>query len=140
MKTTVSAIGILVLFLGGSLAFAQMSGGMMKDQSGTMSKGQSSTMQHGEQHGMMDHGQMMGGMIDMSNQMAEMTGKISATMKDMPAGDMKKMSHAMNDMSHQMLEMSVIMGNGKITAAEMKKIQDQMTKIQREMPEMDMHK
>lgn len=36
MKKTVSAIGVFVLLLGGSLAFAQMSGGMMKDQSGTM--------------------------------------------------------------------------------------------------------
>src|ERR1017187_9560421 len=58
MKKTVSAIGVFVLLLGGSLAFAQMSGGMMKDQSGTMHHDKM-----GEHHGMMEHGQMMSGMM-----------------------------------------------------------------------------
>jgi hypothetical protein len=74
-----------------------MSGGMMKDQSGTMHHDKM-----GEHHGMMEHGQMMGGMMDMSNQMSEMMGKMSGTMRDMPAGKMKMLSSAMNDMSRQM--------------------------------------
>ncbi len=135
MKKTVSAIGVFVLLLGGSLAFAQMSGGMMKDQSGTMHH---DTM--GENHGMMDHGQMMSGMMGMSNQMAEMMGKMSGIMKDLPAGNMKKMSGAMNEKSHQMQGMSLAMGTGKVTAKEMKKMQDRMTEIQKEMSGMAMHK
>ncbi len=135
MKKTVSAIGVVVLLLGGSLAFAQMSGGMMKDQSGTMHHDKM-----GEYHGMMEHGQMMSGMMGMSNQMTETMGKMSGMMKDMSPGNMKKMSGAMNDMSHQMLDMSMMMGSGKCTAAEMKKMQDRMTEIQREISGMEMHK
>jgi methyl-accepting chemotaxis protein len=135
MKRTVSAIGVYVLLLGGSLAFAQMNGGMMKDQSGTMHHDKM-----GEHHGMMEHGQMMSGMMDMSNQMAEMMGKMSGTMKDMPAGRMKMMSSAMNDMSHQLQEMSMAMGSGKCTAAEMQRMQERMTKIQGEMSGTEMHK
>lgn len=135
MKKTVSAIGVFVLLLGGSLAYAQMSGEMMKDQSGTTHQDKM-----GEHHGMMEHGQMMSGMMGMSNQMAEMMGKMSGMMKDMPAGNMKKMSGAMNEMSHQMLDMSTMMGSGKCTAAEMKRMQERMTKIQGEMSGMEMHK
>jgi hypothetical protein len=135
MKRTVSAIGVYVLLLGGSLAFAQMNGGMMKDQSGTMHHDKM-----GEHHGMMEHGQMMSGMMGMSNQMAEMMGKMSGTMKDMPAGRMKMMSSAMNDMSHQLQEMSMAMGSGKCTAAEMQRMQERMTKIQGEMSGTEMHK
>jgi hypothetical protein len=135
MKKTVSAIGVLVLLLSGSLAFAQMSCGMMKDQSGTT--------QHdkiGEHHGMMEHGEMMRSMMGMSNQMAEMMGKMSGIMKEMPAGNMKKMSGAMNEMSHQMLDMSMMMGSGKSTAAEMKRMQERMTNVQIEMSGMEMQK
>jgi hypothetical protein len=135
MKKTVSAIGVFVLLLGGSLAYAQMSGAMMKNQSGTMHHDKM-----GEQHGMMEHGQMMNGMMDMSNQMTGMMGKMSGLMKDMPAGNMKKMSSAMNEMSHQMLDMSVMMGNGKSTAPEMKRMQERMTMIQNEMSGLEMHK
>jgi len=135
MKKTVSAIGVFVLLLGGSLAFAQISGGMMKDQSGTMNHDKM-----GEHHGMMEHGQMMSGMMGMSNQMTEMMGKMSGMMKDMPAGNMKKMSGAMNEMSHQMLDMSTMMGSGKCTAAEMKRMQERMTKIQGDMSGKEMHK
>jgi hypothetical protein len=135
MKKTVSAIGVFVLLLGGSLAFAQMSGGMMKDQSGTMHHDKM-----GEHRGMMEHGQMMSGMMGISNQMSGTMGKMSGMMKDMPADKMKKMSGVMNDMSHQMQEMSMAMGNGKLTAKEMKKMQDRMTEIQREMSGMEMHK
>ena len=135
MKKTVSAIGVFVLLLGGSLAFAQMSGGMMKDQSGTMHHNQM-----GAHPGMMEHGQMMSGIMGMSNQMAETMGKMSGMMKDMPAANMKKMSGAMNEMSHQMLDMSTTMGSGKCTAAEMKRMQERMTKIQGEMSGMEMHK
>jgi hypothetical protein len=135
MKKPVSAIGVLVLLLSGSLAFGQMSGGMMKDQS--------STMHHdkmGEHYGMMEHGQMMSGMMDMSDQMSGTMGKMSGTMKDMPADNMKRMSGVMKDMSNQMQEMSMAMGNGNVTAKEMKKMQDRMTEIQREMSGMEMHK
>ena len=135
MKKTISAIGVFVLLLGGSLASAQMSGGMMKDQSGTMHQDKM-----GENHSVMEHGQMMSGMTGMSNQMAQMMGKMSGMMKDMPAGNMKKMSGAMNEMSHQMLDMSTMMGSGKCTAAEMKRMQERMTKIQGEMSGMEMHK
>ena len=135
MKKTVSPIGVLVLLLGSSLAFAQMSGGMMKDQSGTMHHDKM-----GEHHGMMEHGEMMSGMMGMSNQMAEMMGKMSSMMKDLPAGNVKKMSGAMNEMSHQMVDMSVMMGSGRSTAAGMKRMQDRMTKIQREMSGMEMQK
>jgi hypothetical protein len=135
MKKTVYGIGVFVLLLGGPLAFAQMSGGMMKDQSGTMHHDKM-----GEHHGMMEHGQMMSGMMGMSNQMTEMMGKMSGMMKDMPAENMKKMSGAMNEMSHQMLDMSTMMGSGKCTAAEMKRMEERMTKIQGEMSGMEMHK
>lgn len=83
---------------------------------------------------------MMSGMMGMSNQMAETMGKMSGMMKDMPAGNMKEMSSAMNEMSHQMQEMSLAMGTGKVTTKEMKKMQDRMTEIQREMSGMEMHK
>ena len=135
MKKTVSAIGVFVLLLAGSLAFAQMSGGMMKDQSGTMHHDKM-----GEHHGMMEHGQMMGGMMDLSNQMSEMMGKMSGTMKDMPAVKMKSMSGVMNDMSHQMREMSMAIGNGRVSAREMKQMEDRMMEIKKEMSGMEMHK
>ena len=128
MKKTVSAIGIFVLLLGGSLAFAQMSGGMMKDQSGTMHHDKM-----GEHYGMMEHGQMMSGMMDMSHQMSGTMDKMSGAMKDMPADKMKRLSGVMKDMSSQMQEMSMAMGNGKVTAKEMKRMQDRMTEIQGEM-------
>ena len=135
MRNTVTAIGALILLLGGSLAFAQINGGMMKDQTGTMHHDKMS-----EHQGMMKHGQMIGGMMDMSNQMSTTMGKMSGIMKDMPAGNMKKMSGAMNEMSHQMLDMSIMMGSGKCTAAEMKKMQDRMTEIQKEMSGMEMQR
>ncbi len=135
MKKTVSAIGTFVLLLSCSLAFAQMGGGMMKDQDGTMHHSKM-----GGHSGVMEHGQMMSGMMGMSDQMSAMMGKISGMMKDMPVGDRKTVSGAMNDMSHQMLDMSVMMSNGKATAADMKRMQDRMAKIQREMSGMGMHK
>ena len=134
MGKTVSAIGVFVLFLGGSLAFAQMSGGMMKDQSGTMNHDKM-----GEHHGMMEHGQMMGGMMGMSNRMSATMGKMSGMMKDMPAGNIKRMAGVMNDMSHQMLDMSVAMSSGKVSAKDMKKMQDRMMEIEKEMSGMEMH-
>ena len=42
-------------------------------------------------NGMMERGQMMGGMMEMSNQMSTTMGKMSGMMKDMPAGNMKKL-------------------------------------------------
>jgi hypothetical protein len=135
MKKTVSAIGTFVLFLSCSFAFAQMGGGMMNDQNGTMLHSKM-----GGHSGMMEHGQMMSGMMGMSDQMSAMMGKMSGMMKGMPSADMEKMSSAMNDMSHQMLEMSMMMGNGKATDADMKKMQDRMAKIHREMSGMGMHK
>jgi hypothetical protein len=135
MKKTVSAIGVFVLLLGGSLAYAQTSGGMMKDQSGTMHHDKM-----GEHQDMMEHGQMMGGMMGMSNRMSATMGKMSGMMKDMPAGNIKRMAGVMNDMSHQMLEMSVAMSSGKVSAKDMKKMQDRMMEIEKEMSGMEMHK
>jgi len=85
MKKTVSAIGVFVLLICGPLAFAQMSGGMMKDQSGTMHH-----YKMADHRGMMEHGQMMNGMTGMSNQMTEMMGKMSGMMKDMPGWQHEK--------------------------------------------------
>jgi hypothetical protein len=123
------------LLLSGPFVFAQMTGGMMKDQNKSIPQGQMR-----EQGGMMEHGQMMGGMMDLSNQMSEMMGKMSGTMKDMPAVKMKSMSGVMNDMSHQMREMSMAIGSGKVSAREMKRMEDRMMEIQKEMSGMEMHK
>ena len=70
-------------------------------------------------------------MMDTSKLMAETMGKMSGMMKDMPRGDMKKMSGTMNEISHQILDMSRMMGSGKSTPAEMKKMQHRMNEIQR---------
>jgi hypothetical protein len=129
VKKTITGIGLLALLLSGSFVFSQMDGGMMESQNKSM---------HHEQ--MMEHGQMMGGMMDMSNQMSEMMGRISVTMKDMPAGRMKMMSSAMNDMSHQMQDMSIAMAGGKVSAKEMKRMQDRMMEIRKEISGMEMHK
>jgi hypothetical protein len=129
MKKTITGIGSLVLLLSGSLVFAQMGGSMMEGQNKGM---------HHEQ--MMEHGQMMGGMMGMSNQMYAMMGKMSGMMKDMPPEKTKRMSGVMKDMSHQMLEMSTAMDSGKVSAEEMKKMQDRMMEIQKEMAGMEMHK
>ena len=107
----------------------------MKDQSGTMHPAKM-----GEQHGMIEHGQMMSGMMGMSNQMSEMMGKMSGMMKDMPAGKMKRMSGVLNDMSHRMQEMYVAMSSAKVSAKDIKNMQDRMVEKQKEMPEMEMHK
>ena len=122
MKKTITGTGSLVLLLSGSLVFAQMGGSMMEGQNKGM---------HHEQ--MMEHGQMMGGMMGMSNQMYAMMG-------NMPPEKTKRMSGVMKDMSHQMLEMSTAMDSGKVSAEEMKKMQDRMMEIQKEMAGMEMHK
>jgi hypothetical protein len=67
-------------------------------------------------------------------------GKMSGIMKDMPAGNMKKMSGVMKDMSHQMMEMSKAMGKGKVSAKDMQKMQNRMAEIQKKMSEVEMHK
>src|SRR5450759_2757506 len=105
MKKMVNGISIVVLLLAGCFVFAQMRGGMKEGQKSGTHQGQ--MRQHG---GMMEHGQMMDGMMGMSSQMSEMMGKMSGMMKDMPAGNMKMMSGVMKDMSNQMMEMSMAMG------------------------------
>ena len=135
MKKTITGIGLLVLLLSGPFVFAQMDGGMME--------GPNKSTPHGQMRdpgGMMERGQMMGGMMDMSNQMSEMMGKMSGTMKDMPPARMKTMSGVMNDMSHQMQDMSMAMASGKVSAKEMKRMRDRMMEIQKEMSGMEMHK
>jgi hypothetical protein len=97
MKKTVSAIGVFVLLLGGSLAFAQMSGGMQKDQSGTMHHDKM-----GEHHDMMEHDQMMGGMMGMSNQMSATMGSGKST-----AAEMKKMQDRMTEIQKEMSGMEM---------------------------------
>jgi len=129
MKKTITGIGLLVLLLSGPFVFAQMDGSMMEGQNKSM---------HHEQ--MMEHGQMMGGMMDMSNQMSAMMGQMSGMMKEMPAGQMKMMSGVMNDMSHQMLDMSMAMAGGKVSAKEMKRMQYRMMEIRKEISGMEMHK
>jgi hypothetical protein len=78
--------------------------------------------------------------MGMSNRMSATMGKMSGMMKDMPAGNIKRMAGVMNDMSHQMLEMSVAMSSGKVSAKDMKKMQDRMMEIEKEMSGMEMHK
>ena len=58
MKKISIGISVVVLFLSGSFVFAQMDGGMME--------GQKSGMSHGQR---MEHGEMMGGMMEMSGAM-----------------------------------------------------------------------
>ncbi len=140
MKKIVSAIGVFILLLSGSLAIAQMNGGMMNDQNGIMHHDKMGEHHGMMDHGMMDHGQMMGGMMAMSNQMSATMGKMSDMMKDMPARNMKRMSGVMNQMSHQMQEMSLAMSTGRVTAKQMKHMQDRMNEIQRKMSGMEMHK
>lgn len=135
MKKTAFGISFMVFLLCSSFAFAQMGGGMKE--------GQKSGMHHDqkmEQGGMMEHGQMMGDMMSMSNQMSEMMGKISGMMKDMPKDNMKMMSSVMKDLSHQMMKMSTAMDAGKVSAKEMKRMRDKMMEIQKRMSAMEMHK
>lgn len=129
IKKTITGIGLLVLLLSGSFVLAQMGGGMMEGQNKSM---------HHEQ--MMEHGQMMSGMMGMSNQMSAMMSQMSGMMKEMPAGQMKMMSGVMNEMSHQMQDMSMAMASGKVSANKMKRMQDRMMEIQKEMSGMEMHK
>ncbi len=135
MKKPSVGIGFVAFLLCSAFAFAQMGGGMKEGQKSGM--GHSQMM---EQDGMMEHGQMMGGMMDMSNQMSEMMGKVSAMMKDMPQGNMNMMSGVMKDMSNQMMAMSTAMGSGKVSAKEMKKMRDGMMGIQKNLSRMEMHK
>ncbi|MGA8042351.1 MAG: hypothetical protein WCA37_06055 [Terracidiphilus sp.] len=133
MTKTITGITLLVLLLSGSFALAQTNGGMMNGQNKSMPHSQMS-----KQRDMMEHGQMMGGMMGMSNQMSAMMGKMSSMMKDMPPEKTKGMSGVMKDMSHQMLEMSTVMESGKVSAEEMKKMQARMMEIQKETSGMDM--
>lgn len=133
MTKTITGITFLVLLLSGSFALAQTNGGMMNGQNKSMPHSQMS-----KQGDMMEHGQMMGGMMGMSNQMSAMMGKMSSMMKDMPPEKTKGMSGVMKDMSHQMLEMSTVMESGKVSAEEMKKMQARMMEIQKETSGMDM--
>ncbi len=135
MSKTSFGLGFVAFLLCSSFAFAQMGGGMKE--------GQKSGMGHGkmmEQNGMMEHGQMMGDMMDMSNQMSQMMGKISGMMKDMPNGNMNMMSGVMKDLSHQMMDMSTAMGSGKVSAKEMKKMHDGIMEIQKNLSRMETHK
>ena len=129
MKKTITGIGLLVLLLSGSFVLAQMGGGMMEGQNKRM-----------QQEQMMEHGQMMSGMMGMSNQMSEMMSKVSTMMKDMPQGNMNMMSGVMKDMSHQMMDMSTAMGSGKVSAKEMKKMHDGMMEIQKHLSRMETQK
>jgi hypothetical protein len=135
MKKIVIGISFIAFLVCGSFAFAQMGGGMKEGQ-----KSGAHHAQMMEQGGMMEHGQMMGDMMDMSNQMSEMMGKMSGMMKDMPKGNRKMMSGVLKDISHQMMDMSTVMGSGKVSAKKMKKMHDRMMEIQKRMSGMDMHK
>jgi hypothetical protein len=135
MKKMAVGIGVIAFLLCSSFAFAQMEGGMKEGQQSTMGHDQMM-----EQDGMMEHGQMMGDMMGMSNQMSEMMGKICGMMKDMPKGNMEMMSGVMKDLSHQLMEMSTAMGQGKVSAKKMKEMHDGMMKIQKSMSRLETQK
>ena len=141
MKKLMIGIGLIVLLLGNSFVFAQMSGGRMEGQKGDTQHDQ--MMEHGErtEHGgMMERGQMMRDMIGMSNQMSETMGRMSGMMKHMRPGNINMMSDVMKDVSHQMMEMSEVIGSGRVSTKDMKQMQHRMMEIQKRMSEMEMHK
>ena len=86
MKKTISAIGVFVLLLGGSIASAQMSGGMMKDQSGTMHSRQDG--RESQHDGAPPDDERHDGHVGPDG--PGRLGKMSGMMKDMPEGDIER--------------------------------------------------
>jgi hypothetical protein len=130
MKRLIFVSLILGLFV--SFAYAQM-GSMMGDQKGEAGKGQMMM-----QKGMMEHGQLIGSMTDMTGQISDMMGKMSGMMKNMSPDRMKTMSTMMKDMSRQMMEMSKVMKKGTTSQKEMNMLQNKMTRMQKELSGMGM--
>lgn len=119
------SVSLMILMLTATCSFAEM---------GVMKKNQN--MDHRgvvEQKGIMDHGQMIGGMMDISKEMADMMGKMSGMMKDISKDKMKQMSPFMKQMSNQMMDMSKTMEKGMMSDKEMKNLRDRMGKMQNMM-------
>lgn len=125
---------MFALLLTAAYGFAEMGSGQ-KGQMGNMEKGQMSGHQ-----GMMEHDQMMGGMMDMSKQMSDMMGKASDMMNNMPKDRMKHMAPFMHKMSGQMMEMSKMMEKGTMSETDMKKLKDHMGKLQNMMTDLEKKK
>jgi len=133
-------ITILIAGLAAAYGFAQMGGGMMGGE-----KGQHESMMSGEQSqsghemmqhkGMMSHGDMTVGMMDMTNQMSGMMGSMSAMMRDMPKENMKKMSGLMKDMCSEMTKLSGMMDSGMTTDTEMNRMHERMEDMQKRISE-----
>ncbi len=122
-------ISILILGLVATYSFAQMGHGMMRDEAGEM----------GRSH-MMEHGNMMGDMMgitqDMSammRDMSEMMGDMSKMSKDMSRDRMHKMSNMMREMCAEMNRMSDIMDKGMATEQEMRTMHNRMMEIQKQI-------
>ncbi len=125
---------MFALLLTAAYGFAEMGGGQ-KGQMGGMEKGQMNG-----HDGMMEHGQMMSGMMDMSKQMSDMMGNVSGMMNNMPRDRMKHMAPLMNQMSGQMMEMSKMMDKGTMTEKDMKKLREHMGKLQNMMTDIEKKK
>lgn len=103
-----------------------------------MGRGQKGQMSGHE--GMMEHGQMMSGMMDMSKQMSDMMGNVSGMMNNMPRDRMKHMAPLMKQMSGHMMEMSKMMDKGTMTEKDMKKLREHMGKLQNMMTDIEKKK
>jgi hypothetical protein len=130
-KTLFIGCIVVTLFIA-AYSFAQTGGGMPGGQ-----QGQAGGVEKGP---MMEHSQMMNGMINMSNRMSAMMGKMSGTMKDMPADRMKQMSPLMKDMSQHMMEMARIMEKGKVPENVMKNLHERMNRMEKMMSDMEKKK
>ncbi len=106
--------------------FAQMGHGMMRDKAGEV-----------------EHGNMMGDMMgitqDMSGMMrdmSEMMGDMSKMSKDISRDRMHKMSNMMREMCAEMNRMSDMMDKGMATDEQMKDMHNRMMEIQKQMSDM----
>ncbi len=136
MRKNILIIFILLMAFTVTYGFAQMGGGhgggMMGGQheqpssmQGEMGKGQ--MMEH---KGMMEHGQMMNGMVDMMQQMSGMMHDMEENMGNMPKEKMLNMSKMMKEMSSHMVKMSGIMEKGMATEKDMKMLHDEMMRME----------
>ena len=126
----ITLITILIVGLMTSYSLAQMGHGMMRDshmmgEHGTAGSGQ-----------MMEHGQMMGNVKEMTQDMSNMIRQLAGVMsRDMPGERRYKISEMMRDIAAEMNRISFMLDRGNVTEEEMKDLENRMIEIQKHMPD-----
>jgi predicted nuclease with TOPRIM domain len=78
-------------------------------------------------------GQVMNNMMEMTNRMSEMPGKMSILMKDRQPRNIKNMFEVINGMFQQGMDMTKVMQKGTASEEDRKHFQDEMMQMQNRM-------